>query len=339
MPSRTTTPDPLRRFTPTPMAANLPVMGRTIRLETNSAAVMDETRRLLARYVEAAPGEPEFRWRIVSEPDPAVSLPWPEVSAFSAVGLRYVSFGHRSFLAVDLEAREAVAFLAEGLAGDPAGFSTPFLERLFLLTAGALGLTAVGAACLAAGRGALLLFGPPHSGKTTSCYLATGLGLDFVSDQVTFLEETDGGLRAWGEFWPTAFRPDALRFFPELSALTRPFQYLDIPFLYLDKNSPASQTNRPARHLTPSCCVFLERNSRPTGFGGRLTQLSLSEFGARLDGCLLFKDDPRFEAQQASVLAALGQLPAYRLSYGSDPREAAEFFPRLLEAHPVETDS
>ncbi len=339
MPAVTTIRDPLRRFTPTPLAANLPLMARTIRLETNSATVLGQTRRLLARYAGQAPVEPKFLWRIVSEADPTVTPPWPEVSAFSDHGLRYVSFGHRSFLAVDLEAREAVAFLAEGLARDQAGFSTPFLERLFLLTAGALGLTPVGAACLIKDGSALLVFGPPQSGKTTSCYLARRLGLEFVSDQATLLELADCRLRAWSEFWPTAFRPDALRFLPELGAVTRAFQYRDMPFLYLDKSPWASQTHRRAQHLTPSCCVFLGRNSIEAGAGPRLTRLAPAEFADRLDGCLLFKDDARFEAQQTSVLGALARLPAYRLSYGSDPGEAASFFPGLLDAHPLEGDS
>lgn len=330
MPGQTTTPDPLRRFTPTPLAANLPVMGRTIRLETNSAAVLDRTRRLLARYAGQVPGEPKFLWRIVSEADPAVTAPWPEVSAFSDPGLRYVSFGHRSFLAVDLEMREAVAFLAEGLVNEESGFNTPFLDRLLVLTSGALGLTSIAAACVARGQTGLLIFGPPKSGKTTSCYLATSLGLDFHDDQAVLIEVERGSMRGWSGSWPATFRADALRFLPELEAVTKPFRYGDQTFLYL--TSEANQSR--GHYVIPACCVFLER--KPGTAARLLTRFSPAELAGRLGGCLLFKDDARFEAQQTLVLSALARLPAYRLSYGSDPGEAASFFPGLLDAHPLE---
>ncbi len=317
----TTTSDPLRRFTPTPLAANLPAMGRTIRLETNSPTVLSQTRRLFERYAGQAPSQPEFLWRIVSEADPAVTPPWPEVSAFSDEGLRYVSFGHRSFLAVDLEAREGVGFLAEGLAQDEPGFSCPFLERLFLLTSSALGLTPVGAACVSLDERALLVFGPPGSGKTTSCYLARKLGLEWHADQATFLELAGDGLRAWDEFWPAAFRLEALRFLPGLEALTRPFHYRDLTFLYMEK-SPRHDAR--AHSVVPVCCVLLEREAVAAA---QLTRLSL-----RPEGYLLFREEERFKAQQAPVLRALARLPAYHLTYGSNPLEAASLFRSLLEA-------
>ena len=331
MQARTTTLDPLRRFLPTSLAANFPVMGRTIRLETNSATVLGHTQRLFEPYAGQAPAQPDFLWRIVGEGDTAATPPWPEVAVFSDDGLRYVSFGHRSFLAVDLEAREAVAFLAEGLANEESGFNTPFVDRLLVLTSGALGLTSIAAACVAIGQKGLLIFGPPKSGKTTSCYLATRLGLEFHDDQALFIEVESGSMRGWSGSWPATFRADALRFLPELEALTRPFRYGDQTFLYL--RGELNQAR--GRYVIPACCVFLQRKP---GTAARLTRLSPAEFADRLDGCLLFTDDARFEAQQTSVLRALARLPAYRLSYGNDPGDAAAFFPRLLEAHPVEAD-
>jgi hypothetical protein len=339
MQARTTTLDPLRRFLPTSLAANFPVMGRTIRLETNSATVLGHTRRLFEPYAGQAPAQPDFLWRIVSEADPAVTPPWPEVAVFSENGLRYVSFGHCGFLAVDLESRQAIGFLPEGLANDEAGFSAPFLERLFLLSAAALGLTSVGAACVALGPRALLIFGPPKSGKTTACYLATRLGLDFLADQATLVEIAGDGLRAWGDFWPAAFRPDALDLLPELAAVTRPFRYRDFGFRYMDKTQTARNQGRElmARSVIPTGCIFLEREGVEAGAPPRLIRLTPAEFSRELDGCLLFREVERFEAQQASVLSALARLPAYRLTTRGDAREVAPFFRRLLDSQRLET--
>jgi hypothetical protein len=49
-----------------------------------------------------------------------------------------------------------------------------------------------------------------------------------------------------------------------------------------------------------------------------------------LEQSIPFKDDERFAAQESSALAALARLPAYHLAYGTDPGEAAAFFPKLL---------
>ncbi len=97
--------------------------------------------------------------------------------------------GQRSFIAVDLQAREAVGILPEFLALDQIGFASVFLSSLLYLTSPALGLTPVSAACVAKGEKGLLLFGPPNSGKTTSSYWAKkNLGMDFHADQAVFLE-------------------------------------------------------------------------------------------------------------------------------------------------------
>jgi len=209
--------DPLCRFTPTPLAADLRVMDRTVLLETNSPAVLGQTVRLFERYQAPPSSRAELLWRIVGEGRSGLKPPWPEMTAFSDDALRYVNLGQQNFFAVDLEAREAVAFLSEDLAMDDLGFSSVFLATLFDLTAAALRLTQISAACVAMGSEAVLIFGPPGSGKTSSTYLAGKLGLEFHADQVTFLELKPDGVHAWGQFWPAAFREDTSQFLPELA--------------------------------------------------------------------------------------------------------------------------
>src|SRR5580698_10348103 len=85
--------DPLRRMAPTPLVVDLGIMGRTIRLETNSPTILDRARNLFARY-EQVPGDPpEFHWKLVSNSSFEICAPWPEISAFSDEDLRLVSFG------------------------------------------------------------------------------------------------------------------------------------------------------------------------------------------------------------------------------------------------------
>jgi hypothetical protein len=322
--------DPLRRFTATPFAAELRVMGRTVRIETSSATVFRRTVTLFERYQGSPhrtgrqPRGRHFLWRIVGEANSGLTPPWPEMTAFSDDGLRYVNLGHRSFFAVDLGAREAVAFLSEELASDKLGFASVFAATLFDLTAGALGLIQVAAACVALDGKALLILGPPNSGKTTSTYLAGKLGLEFYADQVTFLELEHDSLLAWGQFWPAAFRPDAIQFLPELRSSAHSFTYGSLTFWCFEEH-PHQPIQ--ARSVVPVGCVFLERGSAQAP---RLTRLDPAELASRLANGMSFRDDERFGALHARAVTALSKLPAFRLAYGSDPAEAAAFFPSLL---------
>ena len=316
--------DYLRRFTPTPYATALPVMGRTVRLESNSQKILAHAEELFAPYPGSPHGQPQFLWRIVCQSDVEIRPPWPKRSAFSDHGLRYAEFGQRNFLAVDLEAREAIAFLAEGLAEDKLGFTSPFLDNLFCMTAGSLGLVSLRANCVSLGDNGLLLFGPHNSGKTTASYLAAKLGLEFHADDGVFGEIERDGVRFWGGFWPAAFRSEALQFLPELRACTRPFFYRHFTFHHLEKHQ--FRTTQ-ARSVTPVGCVFLERSAATVP---GMSPIPRIELPGRLAENVLFKDDDRFTKEQTAIFRLLENLPAYELAYNSDPDLVAQFLQKLL---------
>ena len=320
-------PDPLRRFTPTPYATFLPVMDHVLRLETNDARLLERIAAVFAGYPSSQSGRPEFLWRIVSQPGLEVRHQWPARSAFSGPNLRFAQFGQTNFMAVDLEIREAIGYIAEGLVENDLELTSPFLDTLFCLTAGSLGLTSMFAACVGISGAALLVFGAPDNGKTSASYLAAKTGLEFHADRAVFLELRSGQLIAWGDFWPAVFRPDALNHYPELQASTRLFRYCDFDSYYLDKRQYRAL---PLRAVTPVCCVFLERGAASTVTPSRITRTELSK---RLDVLESFGDDARFDAQRAAVFKALEALPAYDLAFGDDPAAAAKLFPVLLREH------
>jgi hypothetical protein len=322
-------PDLLRRCTPTPYGVDLPIMARTVRLETNSFLVVESALGFFARHQGRSPGNPEFLWRIVSEEDPKMDLAGVALSAFSDRGLRFANIGQRSFLAVDVEAREGIGFVDERLVErEPKRHCRSLFDTLFCMSAGSLGMVPLSAACVGMGEKGLLIFGPPNSGKTTASYLAAMLGLEFHADQAVFLEIEASKLRAWGDLLPAIFRPESLQFLPELRASTRRFSYPGLTVHYLPKH-PFQAIN--ARAVSPVCSVFLNRGSTCKA---QLAPVMSDELLGRFAENLLFKDDDCFQ-QQSAILRVLGKLPAYDLAYGSDPAMAAHCVRQMIMDHEI----
>ena len=317
--------DLLRRFTPTPHSTDLQLMHRTVRLETNSEAMLTLALKFFERHQHGKSGPPEFLWRIVCESDPRVQTLDVQLSAFSDSGLRYVNIGQRGFLAVDTERREACGFLADPFVDGVREIknSRP-LDILFCLTAPLLGLTALAGGCVGVKDRGALVFGIPNSGKTTACYLAAKLGMEFHADQTVFLDTDRDVLHAWGDLFPAVFRPETLEFLPELRQSTHRSTRGELSFFYLDKAPFQSASALP---VTPVCSFFLER-----GVTGKphLTEIRPEDAVSRLRGCLLFREDERFDKQVAAALNALASRPIYNLQYGNDPKTATSIIEKML---------
>lgn len=319
--------DPMRRFVPCAHTVNLSAAGRTLRLETNSPKLLKHMVELFGCYRAASDRSPQFLWRIVVESGSKCSPPWPRRSTFSDNAVRFAQFGQRNCLAVDLDAREAIGFVSEGLFEDAHGFTSPFVDTLFYMTSRALGLVPFAAACVCSGENGLLVLGGPNQGKTTASYLAVQGGLTFHADQSVFLEIVNDDLRAWSDFVPLAFRPETLHHLPELKSRTHAFSYCDFNFYYMRRAQICADQ---LGHTFPTCCIILERERSSVP---RLHALAPSEVPGSLSAHIAFKEDRRFDEQEQKVLDALARLPVYRLSYDSDPATAAPFFWILLRKH------
>jgi hypothetical protein len=318
--------DLLCRFTLLPHVADLRLMQRTVRLETNSKALLRVALKFFERHQHGRAGQPEFLWRVVCESDPQVQSTAVQFAAFSDLGLRYVNIGQRGFLAVDLEKREATGFLARlFLEGAPGLRHCRSLDILFCMTAASLGLTALSGGCVGVRDRGVMIFGPPNSGKTTACYLAAKLGMEFHADQVVFLDTSDNLLRAWGDALPAVFRPEALDFLPELWLSSRGSTYMDLPFYYFDKAPLQAPRACP---VIPVCSLFLDRG---TAFEPQLKEIMREDAVSRLRDCILFHEDPRFDAQITAALTALAGKPVYTLRYGDNPKIVATFIEKMLQ--------
>jgi len=317
--------DPIHRFIPTPYSTLLHVMGRTLRLETNDTRILDRITQIFSRYPGSRTRSPQFVWKILCQSRPNMEPPWPPRHVFSDHGLRFAEYGQNNFLAVDLEAREGIGAFSEQLMNDDLGFVSLFLANLFCLTAGSLGLVPLWGNCVALRHEGVLLFGAENSGKTSVTHVATKLGLDFQADDGVFMEQEGGELRCWGGFWPASFRPEALRFFPELRTSTEPFRYRHFTF-YHQVRRHFSVT--PAYSVKPIACVFLERCAAETP---QLTRIRREGEQQPPIKSLPFVGDSWFEGTRNEIVRHLFELPTYRLAYSDDPATAAVLFPDLLK--------
>lgn len=310
--------DLLRRFSPTPFATDIQLMGRTVRVESNNNSLLDMAQYFFQSHQHGRPSRPEFVWRLIIESDKSAESAAVPLSAFSDIGLRCLNIGRRSFLAVDLFKREAAGFLAEEFLGDQARFRhRPPLDILFCMTASSLGLVSLSGGCVGANGRGVMVFGAPNSGKTTSCYLAARSGLEFHADQVVFIDARHAIV--WGDPFPAVFRTEALQFLPELGDKVHHSSYDSSAFCYFDK-SPSQP--REAHPIAPVCSLFLERKQ---GSQTILREISREEAALRLRASVLFEEDQQFEEHISSALRCLTDKPAYELSYDCNPAIAADY--------------
>ena len=318
-------PDLLRRFTPTPHRLHLGIMGRTVRFESNSLVFLELVRGFVERYQDSVSRPINFCWRIICETD--LLVPTTEVPFAACAGrcLHYVNIGQRSFLAINREARQGVGFIAQRfLEEDPRRQHHLGFDFLLYLSAAGLGLTALSAACVGIEDRCVLIFGPPNSGKTSAGYLAAKRGMEFHADQGVFLDMSTGRLRAWGDPFPAAFRPETLSFLPELRNLTAQHSYLDFTFFYMNKRRFQSLRARP---LLPIGSVFLERAVSRTP---RLAPVDACKLAEELRRSVVLKFENNSQAYE-QTFGALGKIPAYRLQFDSDPATAAEVIRNLFD--------
>lgn len=319
--------DPLGRFILLPYSADLTLMGRKVSFRTNNSRILEHVHQLMSVYPAGAGSGPHFHWSIISQPreaSPACSF---RRFAFSDPGLRFAQFSEHSFFAIDIDSRSAFAFVTEQMVEEGLSITAPFLDSFFCACAASMGFVALFSSCVGTTGKGVLIMGEPGSGKTTAAYLSVLDGLRVHADEGVFLETHQGGLRGWGGFWPIIFRGDALRFFPELKKIARPFVYHDFSFFHVSKEKLQSRELPP---FSPVACVFLHRNSQSSPF---VSRIDLKDCGARLMKSLLLEEEERFLPQEHAILKMAAELPAYQVTYGPDPAVAAATIREILARH------
>lgn len=319
--------DPLGRFAASAQRSILSVMGRTVDFETNCEDLSQRVEKLFSVYPRTLHTTPQFKWRMIQHRASSSGNCGFRRSAFSDANLRFVQVGQRSFYALDLESRTAVASIPEDVMKDELRFIIPFMDSLFCMSASSLGLVSLHANCVARGGRGIIILGEPGAGKTTVSYLAARKGMHFHADEGVFLEICHDDLRAWGGFWPVVFRRETVEFFPELKSCTRQFTYGDHAFAYVNKGGLQSHK---AESVLPVCSIFLSRAPSPNLTPAQLSPLEVYQ---RLASSVLFEEEEQFAKQQDAMCSTLSTLPTYEFNYGKDPAAAVELIEELLSRY------
>jgi len=323
-----TGPDNIRRFTPTLLRSDLTALGRIIRLETNSPAILQQVNKTFDHCGMTPSGQGDFLWRLVVEGDEESPPPLAEISGMSVDGLYLLNIGQGSFFGLHRATRLAIGFVRGELVKDSQGFEQLFLAPLFTATAESLGLTAFSAACVALEGKGLLVLGPTQDYKTLCCFAASKKGLRFHANQVVFLESTAGELRAWGDIRPATLCQESVRVFPEFVSRALSASSGESAFQGLEGLQAHA---RGAQSVRPACSVILSTD----GEGTPMRQLvDRREWEAIVEENCLVMNRQCWGAEHADVVHSLRRLPAYRLPYRGDPFSVAEDFRSILETAP-----
>jgi hypothetical protein len=292
-------PDLLRRFTPTPLSTDLCLLGRAVRLETNSAGILEQARRAFAGYGQPLAGKMDFLWRFVSESsDQSRAVP-STVTVIKDADLLFVNLDRHGFIAADGKEREAVGFLEDN-------WGSAFLPALlWVVTASALGLTMVSAACLAHSGQGLLVLGPPEAAEPFLHQVVGRLGLRIHARRTVFVEAGSSGQQVWGEFRPEGG----------------------------DLEQPVAAHLPEGLHHAALCaaklvgCVWIDRRS-PAGGLGYLAEVQ--RVGSQFELSPMFPETAFSAFKTVPLPEPPCHLPEYYLGSGADPTPAIHFVERVL---------
>ncbi|MFZ4663752.1 MAG: hypothetical protein ACOYNY_42520 [Caldilineaceae bacterium] len=312
-------------------------MGEQIRVQTNSAAVLEAARLAFDRFPPAPAtdvpptGAPPLVIDLFVEPpkDPAADLPssaLPQPVFHTKGHLFHLNVGLANSLLVDMQTGYSVGFLTPAVVQDLSFIRNVFLE---LPAQAMLGLArdfvAIHAACVVKDGVSVLIQGESGTGKSTLAFASLRRGFQILAEDVVQVKVQSERLHLWGIPWKFHLLRDSLRFFPELADHQLRMQVNGEWKLEVELDeliAGATITNAP-----PGLLVFLERTTTPPGT--HIERLSPAETRQRFSA--VWSWEVGWQDLYDQVLTRWLAQGSYRLLMNGTPDEAVDALAALID--------
>jgi len=323
-----------RRMAPAMDTIPLGVAGAALSLHTNSVQLAELAAEFFPPVSASVPHAPQATLTLVVDKGRKESDDGRSFPVFRGRNeFVHADYGRDGSLWFDLKARAVSGIVSHDLLAETMRFRSAVLAVIAGVLAPALGLTGVHAGCVVRNGKAVMLAAASGVGKSTLTLALALRGWSLLSDDWTFVTALPTGLQVWGMQTPLKLLPDAVRYFPDLSALSpkeslngeMAFEVDPWIFFHVDR----------ATHATPAAVILLERDPNSCQASRRqIERCTPEETRTRL-----FSDIEEQPAEiggindcQSSLIDQLCALPCYKMRIGGHPAAiAAELNPILTE--------
>ncbi len=302
-----------------PLRTNLQLAGARCEVSTNSEPLVE-----VLRHWSASPsGIENFTMQVMVDYSLRRLSAQPTFRGFDSIVL--ASFGSELF-GFDLRRRQICALIGPHTASNERFWNTILLPIALGVMGCTFGVVPMHCACLEWKGQGILIAGTSGAGKSTLSAAMAQYGFTFVSDDWTYISESNQTLSAHGLNVPLKLLPDAKRFFDLRKcslerALNGEFAFTVHP----------AEIGAKAKTVTfPKRIFLLQRSEKGSAQFSRIDSTVIHEFFERsselLPGSL---DDAR--KRRTRVIEHVAALDAWQFQYSGSPHEAANAIRFFLE--------